>query len=400
MTKLIDIKKYLLNYYTVLFFFALFLRIIFYLFPLINFLPDSISYLNLSNLIFTPTKIEDHLVMPGYPIFLFLSNKIFGNYFALDILTSSALVIVMGRLYYKIFEDEYGAKICALLFTIYPYNILYSSFLLSENSFIFFLITGYTFLYYKNIFFGFLFIIISIMIRPTIDLFNIVVVIFFSVLIFKENYKNSIKKVIIFIIFYCAIHTPWWIYNYDRYGQFVKSNLSSGIALYAGNNEINKTGGGILWKDFTLDVIEDVEDPIKQNVIMKNEAIKFIIENPARFMELTFKRFLRFFNIIPNHKDDDIYKEGIKNILINVISAISMIGLYLFSFLALINLDKAKLKRLSPLFVYFIILTGIHLITIASIRYRFPLEFILIILSSFSINLYIKKLSKKFNLNN
>ena len=77
-----------------------------------------------------------------------------------------------------------------------------------------------------------------------------------------------------------------------------------------------------------------------------------------------------------------------------------MISLYLLSILALINLNKAKLKSLSPLFIYFIILTGIHLITIASIRYRFPLEFVLIILSSFSINLYIEKFSKKFNFKN
>ena len=53
--------------------------------------------------------------MPGYPIFLFLSNKIFYNYFALDILTSSILVLIISRLYYKIFNDERGAKICAFL---------------------------------------------------------------------------------------------------------------------------------------------------------------------------------------------------------------------------------------------------------------------------------------------
>ena len=133
---------------------------------------------------------------------------------------------------------------------------------------------------------------------------------------------------------------------------------------------------------------------------MKDAAIKFIIENPARFIELSYKRFVRFFNIIPNYIEDDIYKGNIKIFLIFFISAISMISLYLFSFLALINLDKVKLKRLSPLFIYFIILTGIHIITIASIRYRFPLEFVLIILSSFSINLYIEKFSKKFNLKN
>tara|TARA_B100001057_G_C22847235_1_gene949559 strand:- start:1667 stop:2869 length:1203 start_codon:yes stop_codon:yes gene_type:complete len=400
MCKFSNIKKYFFNYYLILFFIALTLRIFFHLFSPIDFFPDSISYVKLSNLIFTPTKIEDNLAMPGYPIFLFLSNKILFNYFALDILTSSILVLIVSRLYYKIFKDERGAKICAFLFAIYPYNILYSSLLLTENSFIFFAITGYTFLYYKKIYFAFPFIIISIMIRPTIDIFNIIVIIFFSIFIFGDDFKNIMKKISIFILFYCVFFSPWWFYNYERYGQFVKLTPALGHTLYSGNNEINKTGGGNLHEDFNFNIVKGINDPIKRDKIMKDAAIKFIIENPAKFMELSFKRFLRFFNIIPNYKKDDIYKGGIKNILIYVISAISMIGLYLFSFLALINLDKVKLKRLSPLFVYFIILTGIHLITIASIRYRFPLEFILIILSSFSINLYVDKLSKKFNLNN
>lgn len=400
MSKFSNIKKYFLNYYLILFFIALILRIFFHLFSPIDFFPDSISYIKLSNLIFTSTKIEDDLAMPGYPIFLFLSNKIFFNYFTLDILTSSILVLIVSRLYYKIFNDERGAKICAFLFAIYPYNILYSSLLLTENSFIFFAITGYTFLYYKKIYFAFLFIIISIMIRPTIDIFNIIVIIFFSIFIFDDNFKKIIKKILIFILFYCIIFSPWWFYNYERYGKFVKLTPSLGHTLYSGNNEINKTGGGNLHEDFNFNIIKGISDPIERDKIMKDAAIKFIIENPARFIELSYKRFVRFFNIIPNYIEDDIYKGNIKIFLIFFISATSMISLYLFSFLALINLDKVKLKRLSPLFIYFIILTGIHIITIASIRYRFPLEFVLIILSSFSINLYIEKFSKKFNLKN
>ena len=236
------------------------------------------------------------------------------------------------------------------------------------------------------------------MIRPTIDLFNILIVIIFSILIFKENYKNLIKKIIIFIIFYCAIHTPWWIYNYDRYGQFVKSSLSSGMALYSGNNELNRTGGGILWKDFTFDVVEGVEDPIKQNEIMKNEALKFIINNPERFFELTLKRFVRFFNIIPNTNINELYGVSLTNLLIIIISGISMTSLYLLSFFALTKISKEKLKKLTPLFTYFVVLTGMHMITIASIRYRFPLEFIFILLSSYSISIYLKKFLLLFKL--
>lgn len=395
MNKFISIKKYLFNYYLILFFIALLIRILFHLFSPIDYFPDSLGYVKISNLIFTSTLIEDSLVMPGYPIFLFLSNKLFSNYFVLDILVSSLLVLVASRLYYKIFSDEQGAKVCALLFAIYPFNILYSSFLLTENSYIFFAITGYTFLYYKKIFFSFIFIVISILIRPSIDIFNIVIIIFFSIFVFEDQYKNTIKKVIIFSIIYCVIFSPWWVYNFKRYGQFVKLAPALGHTLYSGNNEMNKTGGGNLNEDFNFDIIKDVDDPLEIDRIMKDAAIKFIIENPDRFVELSFKRIIRFFNIIPNYKKDDLDNGEIKNLFISIISAITMISLYLFSLLAIIKLDKKKFKKLSPLFAYFIILTGIHVVTIASIRYRFPLEFVLLILSSFSLNIYIKKVMKK-----
>lgn len=395
MNKFISIKKYLFNYYSILFFIALLIRILFHLLSPIDYFPDSISYLKLSNLIFTPTLIEDHNMMPGYPIFLFLSNKLFSNYFALDILISSLLVLVAGRLYYKIFFDEQGAKVCAFLFAIYPFNILYSSLMLTENSYIFFAITGYTFLYYKKIFFSFIFIVISILIRPSIDIFNIIVIIFFSIFVFEDEYKNTIKKVIIFSIIYCIVFSPWWFYNYKRYGQFIKLTPAFGLTLYSGNNEMNKTGGGNLNEDFNFNIIKGVDDPLERDRIMKDAAINYIINNPVKFIQLSFKRLIRFFNIIPNYKKDDLYNGGIKNLFISIISAITMTCLYLFSFLAIIKLDKNKLKKISPLFAYFIILTGIHVITIASIRYRFPLEFVLLILSSFSLNIYIKKFMKK-----
>ena len=86
-----SIKNQLLNYYTSIFLVALSTRLLFHIFSPVDYFPDSISYLNLANTIFTSTPIVDYQAMPGYPIFLYLSNKIFSNYFAFDILISSIL---------------------------------------------------------------------------------------------------------------------------------------------------------------------------------------------------------------------------------------------------------------------------------------------------------------------
>ena len=389
-------KNQLLNYYTYIFFVALLARVLFHIYSPIDYFPDSFSYLKLSNIIFTSTLIEDYQAMPGYPIFLYLSNKIFSNYFAFDILVSSILVLVASRLYFKIFNNEQGAKICALLFALYPFNILYASIMLSENSYVFFNFVGFACLYYNKNILGFLFIIIAILIRPSLDLFNIIIIILFSIFIFKDQFKTTCLKITIFILMYCAIFTPWWIYNYERFGQFVKLTPGLGIVLYSGNNKLNKTGGGNYPEDFNFDIVEGIDDPIKKDKIMKESAIKFIIENPEKFIKLCIKRFLRFYNIVPNYKKDNILSEDFKFSTVNLVSMISMVGLYFFSLLTLIKLNKKTFVKLLPLLTYTVLLTGIHVITIASIRYRFPIEFILLILSSFSINLIFDKIKHKF----
>lgn len=392
--KVMSISNRLINYYTIIFFIALLLRVAFHFYSPISFFPDSTSYIHLSKIIFSGVYFEDNQAMPGYPIFLFLSDKIFSNYFILDILVSSFLVLIAGKLYYKIFKDELGAKICVLFFAIYPFNILYASLLLSENSYIFFNIVGFTFLYSNRNVLGSLFIVISILIRPTLDLLNIIIIMGVSYFVFKDHYKITIKKIIIFIGLYCVILSPWWIYNYERFGQFVKLTPGFGLVIYSGNNELNKTGGGNYREDFNFDIIAGEKDPLKKNKIMRDAAINFIIENPIRFIELSIKRFIRFFNVVPNYKSSDIIDGKHTHKLIFCASAITMLCLYLFSLLGLISLKKDKFVKLLPLFIYFILVTGIHIVTISSIRYRFPIEFILLILSSFYISTILNKVDK------
>ena len=396
LNKDMSITNRLLNYYTIIFFIAFLIRIIFKFYSPIDFFPDSISFIHLSKVIFSDAYFEDNQAMPGYPIILFLSNKIFSNYYILDILISSFLVLVAGKLYYTIFKDELGTKICVLIFAIYPFNILYASLLLSENSYVFFNIVGFTFLYINKNFLGSLFIILSILIRPTLDLLNIIIIISISYFVFKDHYKATIKKILIFVALYCIILSPWWVYNYEKFGQFVKLTPGFGLVLYAGNNELNKTGGGNYREDFNFDIVEGEEDPIKINKIMKDAAIKFIIENPIRFVKLCVKKFVRFFNIVPNYKKDDIVDGKFAHKLIFFASATSTFFLYLFSMFGLINLKKEKFIKLIPLFIYLLLVTGIHMVTISSIRYRFPIEFIMLILTSFSVSTIFNKNNIKF----
>ena len=55
--------------------------------------------------------------------------------------------------------------------------------------------------------------------------------------------------------------TPWWLHNYKAYGSFVRLTPGAGVALYAGNNPLNHSGGGNLGADYDLNSFANITDP-------------------------------------------------------------------------------------------------------------------------------------------
>ena len=92
--------------------------------------------------------------------------------------------------------------------------------------------------------------------------------------------------------------SPWWIHNYKKFDAFIPTNLAYGWHIYAGNNILNKSGGGIGGTDVNHRLIlgpsEFGRDYFKSDKVFKKEAYNFIKENPKQFFNLTTKKFFRF----------------------------------------------------------------------------------------------------------
>lgn len=168
--------------------------------------------------------------------------------------------------------------------------------------------------------------------------------------------------------------TPWWIHNYKKYNHYVRLNLGAGEMLYGGNNLKNTTGRPIPslldFSDFS-----SIKDPYEKDQVLKKEAWKIILDNKLIFFKKSMKRLFYFWNPLPNH-------ESYKKPLFNTISILCVIPLILSLFYILIYIDRSVFIKLIPLFAIILFITLVHTVTIASIRYRYPLEPILIILLS------------------
>ena len=109
-----------------------------------------------------------------------------------------------------------------------------------------------------------------------------------------------------------------------------------------------------------------------RNNKMKEEAYVYILNNPQRFIELAGIKFLRFWRLWP-------YTEHYQQLYIVTASLLSYGVVLLFAIGFVFFHAKNYFIKLTPIFALTIYLTLIHMVTIGSIRYRFPLEPFLII---------------------
>ena len=105
--------------------------------------------------------------------------------------------------------------------------------------------------------------------------------------------------------------------------------------------------------------------------------------NPTDWIILEFRKLKRFFSFT-------FYAPQFQKWYYNLISIMSY-GVVFILFLYGLFKFKNYFWLYSPLLLYSILLTGVHLVFIASIRYRLPIEPFMVIISSAVILLILKK---------
>ena len=362
---------------------AFFVRILFFwIYPSIHF-ADAMAYRTIGNEIFSGQIITNHIYMPLYPILAYLSGGGIGQIIA-DIVLSTMSVALIYLLSIELFNNKIAAVVASIVAALYPHFLFYAVTGLTETFFTFLLLLAFLLLYKGKIVPAIIVLVLSILVRPSLDLLNPILVFIFVAFIYQSSsirVMKGFKYVAIYALCYLLLIAPWWVHQHQKYGTFVRLHLADGIILYSGNNPINVTGGGVgrensSVQDMDYFSFENIADPIARNEAMKQAAIDFIIENPRRFIELAGLKFVRFWRLWPH---TDQYQQWYTI----AASLLSYGVVLLFSIGFMIRKGRHYFWHLMPIFALFSYLTLIHMVTIGSIRYRFPLEPFLIIFAAY-----------------
>ena len=174
---------------------------------------------------------------------------------------------------------------------------------------------------------------------------------------------------------------PFTIFNYARFGRFVLLNTNAGFAFFWANHPIYGTHFQPILKTSSYYELLPPEllslDEAALDQALLKRGVQFILNDPLRYVLLSISRIPAFFMFWPSSDSG----------LISNISRVLGFGvLWPFMFYGLIssfvNRPKPFVNLLSSplmlLYSFVIIYTMIHLLSWALIRYRLPVDAILI----------------------
>lgn len=318
-------------------------------------------------------NLQQPLFMPLYPALVGLTGGGWGQKL-MDIALSVVTVALVHQITLSVFKDRAAAALAALATAVYPFFIFYAVVGLTETLFITLILAAFLCWYRGHFSAAGIFAVLSILTKPTIDLLVPVLILYFALAVHHLPLRAALRQLAVYAAIYCTLMFPWWIHNYRAYGTFVRLDAGGGTMFYNGNNPLNHTGGA-LDTDANRDQFQTIRDPVARDRAMWAAGMTYIKSHPGRFVELAGLKFVRFWRLWPYAPQ---YR-GRLYVYLSMLSFVPMLGLALvYGFVW----GRREIVVIGPIVLLIGYFTAIHMVFAASLRYRLPLEPLLICVAS------------------
>jgi hypothetical protein len=172
---------------------------------------------------------------------------------------------------------------------------------------------------------------------------------------------------------------PWTVRNYLAFNRFVLLNTNAGFAFYWSNHPIhgqNYPANLPDWASYIRLIPPELLslDEAELDQTLLNLGLGFIQDDPRRYLMLSISRVDDYFMFWPSSQSG----------LISNVSRVLSFGLLwpLMAYGLISHVRRSFSSEILILYLFFIIYTTIHLLSWALIRYRLPIDAVLIIFAS------------------
>lgn len=173
-----------------------------------------------------------------------------------------------------------------------------------------------------------------------------------------------------------AFILPWTARNYLVYGAFLPLNSNAGYAFYSANHPDHGTQFD---QDYAAPLPEDLLDKglneAQWNAALTRRGLEFILADPRRYLLLSLDRAPIFFNA---------WFSPESSLASNLMRVLSF-GLYLPFFLYGLALSLKAWRRFSLVYLFTLVFSAMHILIWASVRYRLPIDALLMPLAALAL---------------
>ena len=281
--------------------------------------------------------------------------------------TQSAMI---GTLAALLFRDRLTAILAATIAAVYPFFLFYQGLALSETLFSFLLVAGFLGLYHWRqrgaaielwLVLPVVILTFATLTKATLTVLPPLLLVFGAVGV--QPVRTLLRIFATASLLYAVLMSPWWIRNYTLLGAFVPFTTSAAANFYLGNSPNNPRAG----TDWSVEKDRPKEDgELERAHVFQNRALSFILAEPAEFARRATIKFFRFWNVIPNA---DQYRGPVYRWL-----SLLTFGPVLLLAIVCSLTRRAEFVKFLPIYSLIGYMTVLHVVTIASLRYRLPIE--------------------------
>lgn len=181
---------------------------------------------------------------------------------------------------------------------------------------------------------------------------------------------------------------PWTIRNYRAFGTFVPLNTNAGFALYWGNHPVHGTEFVPLFDGQTYGtLIPDDLRPLNEAALdraLLGRAFDEIARDPVRYLRLSVSRIREYVRFWPS-SDSGLLSNAVRVLSFGVFLPFMIAGVALTIAMAWRGARAADAPGASLLGLFVLVYTGIHVASWTLIRYRLPVDAVLLIFAAYAV---------------
>lgn len=203
---------------------------------------------------------------------------------------------------------------------------------------------------------------------------------------YKRHGRVPLAQVVVAGLLLVAMILPFTYYNYSRFDRFVLLNTNAGFAFYMGNHPIYGTRFIPILEDYRELIpadlpVQELDEAVLEQEFLKR-GIQFVVDDPVRYILLSASRVPVYFMFWPTADS------GLMSNIARVGSLGLMLPFMLYGVFVALRRNWSWSLLQSPitlLLLFVLVYTGVHLLSWALVRYRLPVDAVLLIFAGLGV---------------